>query len=166
MGRGPSSHPPGALSLALPHRAIMGPRKMTDERISRISTSGTSHLSMVVESTVIVWPSRSTLHPRCRRILMAESTSRRSGQLCKTFLPALTRVAASIGSTLFFAPPMETAPASGLPPLTTSMLMLFSSRTDDTAGFAPRLSHAILCRMQARGDCTARFCYKMLLTAS
>ena len=41
MGRGPSSHRRGA-QLGLSHAAQDGPRKMTEERISRISASGTS----------------------------------------------------------------------------------------------------------------------------
>ena len=36
MGRGPSSQPPGKVMRALPHRARIGPRKITEERISRM----------------------------------------------------------------------------------------------------------------------------------
>ena len=42
MGRGPSSQPPGMLTSASPVRARMAPRKITEERISRISPSGMS----------------------------------------------------------------------------------------------------------------------------
>ena len=40
IGLGPNSHPPGALIEALPHLPSMAPKNITDERISRISSSG------------------------------------------------------------------------------------------------------------------------------
>ena len=118
MGRWPISQPPGRLSRARPHRARIGPRKITEERISRMSSWGTSHRSTTEESTNMVSPSRLTLQPRCCRIWMAERTSRRSGQLCNRLRPPLRRVAAKMGRTLFFAPLMGTSPRRACPPRT------------------------------------------------
>ena len=123
MGRGPSSQPPGKLSRALPQRAMMGPRKKTEDRISRIRRMGTSQRVTAEESTVTVLPCRSALQPRCRRISRAKRTSRRSGQLCRVLRPPLSNVAARMGSTLFLAPLTETAPSRGLPPRITKWLM-------------------------------------------
>ena len=68
MGRGPSSQPPGILTSASPVRARMAPRKMIEERISRMSASGTSERLRQDASTVTVVPSRVTRQPRWRRI--------------------------------------------------------------------------------------------------
>ena len=54
MGRGPSSHPPGNERSASPIRPRMAPRKMTEERISRIRAWGTSQRAGAVASTVTV----------------------------------------------------------------------------------------------------------------
>ena len=118
MGLGPSSHPPGMLSAAEPVRARIAPRKMTEDRISRIRASGTSFWVSSEASTVMVSPVRDTLHPRCSRIEMEARTSERSGQLWTTLTPLHRIVAARIGSTLFLAPWTLAVPRSGLPPST------------------------------------------------
>ena len=118
IGLGPSSHPPGALSCAFPHRAIIGPKNMTDDLISRIKSSGTSYLPIVEESTITVLPSLFILQPRCFNILIADSTSFSSVQLCIIFSPALSSVAARIGKTLFLAPFTVAVPFNLLPPST------------------------------------------------
>ena len=60
MGRGPNSQPPGILTSAPPVRASIAPRKMTDERISRISRSGMSCRVSTAAFTVTASPSRAT----------------------------------------------------------------------------------------------------------
>ena len=116
MGRGPSSQPPGAQSLASPVRARTAPKKMTEDRISRMRWSGMSQRSSVLESTVTVWPSLLTRQPRCSKIATVASTSDSRGQLCITLTLPERMVAARMGSTLFFAPWTWTAPSSLLPP--------------------------------------------------
>ena len=118
MGLGPSSHPPGKDMIASPSLARMAPRKMTDERISRIRASGTSRPVRAEASTVTVSPARSTRHPRCSRMAMEARTSERSGQLCTTLSPGHRMVAARMGSTLFFAPWTRAVPWSRFPPST------------------------------------------------
>ncbi len=77
---------------------------MTDERISRISSSGMLFCVITELSTVTVSRSRVTVQPRWRRILTVASISDSSGQLRITFTPLHTMDAARIGSALFFAP--------------------------------------------------------------
>ena len=117
MGRGPSSQPPGILTSASPVRARMAPRKMIEERISRMSASGTSERLRQDASTVTVVPSRVTRQPRWRRMAIEASTSLRLGQLCRTLTPSASAVAQSRGRTLFFAPWITTWPARRRPPL-------------------------------------------------
>ena len=124
MGRGPNSQPPGYVMRALPQRARIGPRKMTEERISRIRSSGISHRSILAESTTMVPPLYSTRQPKCRKMAMAEWTSFRSGQLCMIFSPPLMMVAAKIGKILFLAPLARMEPLRGFPPFTISLLII------------------------------------------
>ena len=116
MGRGPSSHPPGIDSSERPQRLSTAPRKITDERISRIRWSGTSQRVSEAASTTSASPSHSARQPRCRRIRMDASTSRRRGQLCSVEVPLCKMVAAKMGSTLFFAPWTCKLPLRALPP--------------------------------------------------
>ena len=64
MGRGPNSQPPGKLMFACPRRAAIAPKNTTEERISRMSRSGTAPPLTSRASTVTVRPSRSTLQPK------------------------------------------------------------------------------------------------------
>ena len=118
MGRGPSSQPPGMLSSAAPVRARIAPRKITEERISRMRASGTSFRVRAAASTVTVSPLRSTRQPRCSRMAMEARTSDRSGQLCTTLTPGHSTDAAKMGRTLFLAPWTLAVPSSALPPST------------------------------------------------
>ena len=67
-------------------------------------------------STTSVSPSHSARQPRCRRIRIDASTSRRRGQLCSVEVPLCKMVAAKMGSTLFFAPWTCRLPLRALPP--------------------------------------------------
>ena len=118
MGRGPSSHPPGAHSCACPMRPRMAPRKITEERISRMRASGTSHPVGAEASTTTASPCRSARQPRRRRMSREARTSDSSGQLWMTHSPGASRQAARIGRTLFFAPCTRTEPSRGRPPST------------------------------------------------
>ena len=102
-GRGPNSHPPGKLILALPHRPSIAPRKSIDERISRESLSDRSQHSTSSASTERTSPSCVTLHPKFCSISAAAHTSESAGQLYRVVFP-VSMVAAIIGSTAFFAP--------------------------------------------------------------
>ena len=116
IGRAPSSQPPGKDICACPVRAISAPKKMIDERISRISPSGMSLRLSGAESTATVPCERVTVQPRCRRMLTDAATSESCGQLAISLVPLASSVAASSGSALFFAPWMATAPSSRCPP--------------------------------------------------
>ena len=123
MGRGPSSQPPGAHRLARPIRPSTAPRKITEERISRMSRSGTSHRVGAEASTMTAVPSRRAEQPRWRRMAREASTSDRSGQLWMTHSPGASRAAARMGSTLFLAPWTATEPLRGKPPSTRYVLI-------------------------------------------
>ena len=123
MGRGPSSHPPGKERSASPIRPKMAPRKITEERISRIRAWGTSQRTGAVASTVTVVPSWVTRQPRWRRISREAVTSDRGGQLWITLVPGARMAAARMGRALFFAPWTRTVPLSGRPPSTIKALM-------------------------------------------
>ena len=110
MGRGPSSHPPGKESTAAPVLAAMAPKKTMEDRISRIRSSGISLPDSPVLSTRIRCPSRSTRHPKWRRIATEASTSDKPGQFWSSETPSAIKAAARIGSALFFAPCTATAP--------------------------------------------------------
>ena len=115
-GRGPSSHPPGMDRLAVPKRVRIAPRKMTEERSSRMRSCGMKSRFMPRESMRTVSPSRSAVQPRWRRMRSVIVTSFRSGTLCRTVsLPASTD-AAIIGSTAFLAPCTWVLPVSLFPP--------------------------------------------------
>jgi len=124
MGRGPNSQPPGLVRLASPHRARIAPRKITEDRISRISASGTSQPVIPAVSTSNTSPRHPALQPKACRIRMDASTSRRRGQRRSTTLPPVRMVAARMGSTLFFAPCMVTSPWRRFPPRISSRLIL------------------------------------------
>ena len=124
MGRGPNSQPPGLVRLASPHRARIAPRKITEDRISRISASGTSQPDIPAVSTSNTSPRHPALQPKACRIRMDASTSRRRGQRRSTTLPPVRMVAARMGSTLFFAPCMVTSPWRRFPPRISSRLIL------------------------------------------
>ena len=64
MGRGPSSQPPGLVRPASPHRARIAPRKITEDRISRISASGTSQPVIPAVSTSNTSPATRPCSPR------------------------------------------------------------------------------------------------------
>ena len=115
-GRGPSSHPPGMDRLAVPKRARIAPRKMTDERSSRMSACGIKSQCIPRESMRTVSPSRTAVQPRCRRMRSVIVTSRRSGTLCRTVSPPESTDAAMIGSTAFLAPCTRVLPVSLFPP--------------------------------------------------
>ena len=151
MGRGPNSHPPGILNSAAPVRAKMAPRKITEERISRISSSGTSLPVTTEASTVTVAPSRVTLHPRCSKIAREARTSERSGQLCITLVPRQSTVAARMGSTLFMAPWTSAVPYSGLPPWMIYALMF--RRPSTCHGLTPSYAE------EAAGDSSPHWPY-------
>ena len=123
MGRGPSSQPPGLLRDACPHRARIAPRKMTEERISRISVSGIPQPDIPEVSTVRVSPCHSARHPSACKMRMDASTSRRWGHRRSSTVPPVRMVAASTGSTLFFALWMVTSPSRRFPPLAKSWLI-------------------------------------------
>ena len=108
---------------AQPHRASIAPRKITDDRIRRISVWGMSHRVSVVLSTSRSSPSHCTAQPKYRRISAAESTSLRCGQPSMRHTSPLSSVAARMGSTLFFAPCTATSPRSGVPPSMVIYLM-------------------------------------------
>ena len=91
----------------------MAPRKITDERISRMRASGTEQRSRAEGPTVTVSPSRSTLQPRWRRMATVCSTSVSRGQLWMTQVSGDSRVAHRMGRTLFLAPWMATLPDRG-----------------------------------------------------
>ena len=131
MGRGPSSQPPGAHSRACPIRPRMAPRKMTEERISRIRASGTSQRLGAEASTTTPSPCHSALQPRWRRMAREASTSERRGQFWITQAPGANRQAARMGSTLFFAPWTITEPSSGRPPSITYALIASILRIQD-----------------------------------
>ena len=115
-GRGPSSHPPGMDRRAVPKRARIAPRKMTDERSSRMSACGMKSQCIPRESMRTVSPSRTAVQPRCCRMRSVVVTSRRSGTLCRTVSPPESTDAAMIGSTAFLAPCTRVLPVSLFPP--------------------------------------------------
>ena len=116
-GRGPSSQPPGSERLASPQRARIAPRKMTDERSSRMSVCGTSQRQMSRLSIYTCVPVRSAVQPRCRRMRSVASTSRRSGTPSSSVSAPVATEAAIMGKTAFFAPCTLIAPSSLLPPV-------------------------------------------------
>lgn len=76
---------------------------MTDERISRISASGTTARSMRAVSTTSALSSQCVQQPKCRKMATDASTSRSFGQFSITQVSAHKSVAAKIGSTLFLS---------------------------------------------------------------
>ena len=124
-GRGPSSQPPGMDSRASPKRARIAPRKITDERSSRMSVCGMKLRLMPRESMQTTSPSRSAVQPRCRRMRSVVSTSRSSGTLNSSVSQPVSTDAAMIGKTAFFAPCTDVLPVSVFPPLMCHILIIF-----------------------------------------
>ncbi len=79
-----------------------GSQKTMEDRISRIRSSGISLPDSPVLSTRIRCPSRSTRHPKWRRIATEASTSDKPGQFWSSETPSAIKAAARIGSALFF----------------------------------------------------------------
>ena len=104
MGRRPISQPPGVEITAEFILPSIAPKNITEERISRINFSGISAEEIFEESTIMLLPSRITLHPRFFNIFIVPSVSDSLGQLCITDFPSVKTVAASIGKTLFLDP--------------------------------------------------------------
>ncbi len=104
IGLKPIGQPPGILTTAFLHLEIIAPKNIIEERISRIKSSHIlqSHIPLV--STVTVLPALCTLQPNLSSTKSVLSTSRRYGQFFKVHTPSAITVAASIGSTAFFAP--------------------------------------------------------------
>jgi len=100
---------------------------MIEERISRIKSSHIlqSHIPLV--STVTVLPALCTLQPNLSSTKSVLSTSRRYGQFFKVHTPSAITVAASIGSTAFFAPCTPISPLILFPPSITSLPTLNTS---------------------------------------
>ncbi len=80
------------------------PRKIIDDRISLIISSGMVFSVISFASTISVSFSRLTFAPRYSRILIEASTSVKSGTLCIILTPLINKVDARIGKTEFFAP--------------------------------------------------------------
>ena len=116
IGRRPISQPPGAVITASPVALTNAPRKIIDERISRISTSSIEFKDIRLLSTDTVPTLRCTSQPRERRIFKVASMSLKSGQLCITHGVPTATVAAKIGNALFFAPCIRTLPQRLFPP--------------------------------------------------
>ena len=94
----------------------MAPRKIAEERICRISSSGTVWDVRSVVSTIRLVPSHHALQPRASKIRMEASTSFSRGQRCSSTCPRAKMVAARMGSTAFFAPWTRISPVRALPP--------------------------------------------------
>ena len=125
MGRGPSSQPPGILNHASPQRPATAPRKITDERMARMSSCGMEQERRRVEFICMTSPSWSTAQPRWRRMFSEASTSRSCGQFVSSVSQPVRIQAASIGSTAFFAPCTVRLPSKGAPPLTRQIFIAF-----------------------------------------
>ena len=121
IGLLPISHPPGVQRHAFFIRAETGAKNIIEERISLIISSGISHLSITVVSTISVSFSLVTFAPKYSKISQATETSLKSGQLCMTFFPFAIIVAAKMGKTEFFAPCNVTSPSSLFPPFTMNL---------------------------------------------
>ena len=80
------------------------PRKIIEERISRIRASSIEASVIQLPSTETVPALRCTSQPSERRILIVQPISLSSGQLCITHGAPTATHAASIGSALFLAP--------------------------------------------------------------
>ena len=94
-----------------------------DERMAHICFSEMEHPDTPAGSTKMVCPSCSTRQPRRRSMPSAAVTSVSRGQLRRVTGSRASRQAASMGSTLFFAPWTVSSPSSGVPPLRYITLM-------------------------------------------
>ena len=104
MGLRPIQQPPGSHRHASPQRARSAPRKTTEERRRSIMALGIRQRHRPLLSTSMTPGDRRTAHPRWARISAVASTSLRAGQRFSRYLPGSAAVAASRGSTAFFAP--------------------------------------------------------------
>ena len=84
--------------MASPVRPRMAPRKMTEERISRMRASGTLLPVRTVASTVMVPPLWAVRQPSRPRISREADTSDRAGQLWITLSPGARMAAAGAGA--------------------------------------------------------------------
>ena len=97
----------------------MAPRKMAEDRISRISASDMAQpLRFWVSTTRTSAPSQRAVQPSPSKMRTEASTSRRRGQPRSSTCPAVSSVAAKMGKTLFFAPWISVSPSRRRPPLT------------------------------------------------
>lgn len=104
IGLGPSSHPPGQHTVHSPVLPSRAPRKMIDERISRISSSGIEVSLTPAADITAVFPENVHLHPTQFSILDAAKTSVSLGQFLRIHSSPLRIAAAIIGSALFLLP--------------------------------------------------------------
>lgn len=115
-GRAPMRHPPGVNSLTSPLSARSAPSMNTEERIAQARWGGIS----VREGdplTMISRPRLSMSAPRARSTHTMSSTSVMKGQFRTVTGSGVSRLAASMGSTAFFAPLISVLPKRGRPPL-------------------------------------------------
>src|SRR5476651_1105167 len=116
--------PPGSEKVAVPHRAMIGPRKQIEARIFRTRSYGTSE--MIFSALVVTTPfSNVTFAPSRCIISIMKRMSDKSGTLRSTQVSGVRSVAAKMGRAEFFEPLISTRPVRRAPPLTTSLSIIF-----------------------------------------